>query len=68
MNDTLLVDDELVINDGVDADLAELANEFRAGGSDYKLNMEGFIEMYGVQLNVPAIYIYDSKLNPANPT
>ena len=43
--------------------------EFQAGGgANYEENMKKFIDIYGITLKVPGMYLYDSKLNPSDHT
>lgn len=51
----------------MDNDLADLIMEdYKAGGANHENNKVKYIHQYGIQLEVPGVYIYDSKLNPKN--
>ena len=52
-------------DDKMDNDLAELMMEdYKAGSANHEDNKVKFINQYGISLEVPGVYIYDSKINP----
>ena len=41
-------------------------DDFKAGAANYEDIMQKFIDIYGVQMEIPGFYLYDSKISPLN--